>query len=464
MDAQPTARCREFNTLFQRAVSEAADGAAGNALVSFEKAAVTFPDLWCQLATQLAKDGDEDIALALAQQMLSFSRSSVVRAGALNTIGLILSNRGQTADGLAAFSQAIDLWPNNAFIMGNLALAHRWNGNIEDAARWIRRSLEINPWSNDAQFEQALQSLLQGDYEKGFQLYECRWRSKNNGLQKLQCHLPEWNGSNGRRIFIYGEQGAGDAILMMRYARLLKERGLWQAWVFHKGLKPLAATMGIIDELCDIGAPLPDVDCHLPAFSLPRLFKTTIDTIPSAPYLPWVRAASPSPGEPFRVGICWRGSAIQLNDRFRSTNLDQWAPVLQLPGVEFHSLQVDGAEEALLYPQIITHPRPADWFVTANLVSTMDLIITVDTSILHLAGALGIPAWCALHCRPYFVFPLVREHCPWYPSVRLFKQKKEFEWNPIFKQIAQELRSKVGQASSLSPATPCSSPLVGAGA
>ncbi len=130
---------------------------------------------------------------------------------------------------------------------------------------------------------------------------------------------------------------------------------------------------------------------------------------------------------------------IQINDHIRSTNLDQWREVLEIPGINFHSLQVDGADEALLYPQLKVHSMPPNWLETAARIAALDLVISVDTSIVHLAGAMQIPCWCALHSRPYFVFPAVREHTPWYPSVRLFKQKKEFEWSPVFSAIAQEL-------------------------
>jgi hypothetical protein len=148
-----------------------------------------------------------------------------------------------------------------------------------------------------------------------------------------------------------------------------------------------------------------------------------------------------------KVGLAWRGSKIQGNDRFRSTNLDQWRAVLAVPGVEFHSLQVDGADEALFYPQVIHTPPPSDWLETARRLCALDLVISVDTSLVHLAGALGVPCWCALHCRPYFVYPLCRPDTPWYPSVRLFKQTREFDWPPVFSQIAQALDQLVNRQS-----------------
>ncbi len=139
----------------------------------------------------------------------------------------------------------------------------------------------------------------------------------------------------------------------------------------------------------------------------------------------------------------WRGAVTQLNDKFRSTNLDLWQKVLAVPGVTFHSLQVDNADEALTYPAIVQHEKPKDWLDTALRVCGMDLVVTVDTSMAHLCGALGVPCWVAMHARPYFVFPLHREDCPWYPSLRLFKCTKDFDWLPVFQQIANELQARI---------------------
>jgi hypothetical protein len=255
-------------------------------------------------------------------------------------------------------------------------------------------------------------------------------------LSRLETPQPEWDGTNGTNVYIYGEQGAGDIFLMLRYAKLIRERGLKQSWVVHQSMATLARTIPDIDCVCNVGDPLPDFDCHLPAASLPRLFGTTLKTIPVAPYIPKPEAVEYGPG--FHVGIVWRGNKTQLNDRFRSTALADWEPVFNVSGIMFHSLQVDGADEGLLHP-LEMHAPPVDWMETARRVAGLDLIISVDTSMVHLAGAMGIPCWCALHCRPYFVFPLVREDCPWYPSVQLFKQSKEFEWQPVFERIAKEL-------------------------
>jgi hypothetical protein len=365
----------------------------------------------------------------------------LARACALNEEGRVHANSGQTRAALGLFKQANAAKADQPGIIANIGLAHRWLGELDEAERWLRRSLKVNPWESNAALELAFVLLLKGDYLAGFEQYEARFRMPGGSLKKLECDKPEWTGDNGKSLFVYGEQGSGDIFLMLRYAKLIRERGLKQSWVVHKSMLPLVATIPEIDfAFCD-GAETPAFDCHIPAASLPRIFKTTLDNIPPAQCLPRPDAHDYGPG--FHVGIVWRGNKTQNNDAIRSTNLGQWKPVLDVPGVTFHSLQFDGADEALLYPQITMHEPPADWLETARRVCGLDLVITVDTSMLHLCGSLGVPVWCALHCRPYFAFPLVRQDCPWYPSAKMFKQKREFEWQPVFESIAKELCSTI---------------------
>jgi hypothetical protein len=226
---------------------------------------------------------------------------------------------------------------------------------------------------------------------------------------------------------------------MLRYARLIRALGMRQTWVVHTSMQPLVSLIEEIDLVQVSGQEAPEFDCHIPAASLPLMFGTTIDTVPDGIVFQREKIVPKDYGPGLHVGIAWRGSRLQLNDRIRSTNLDQWRPVFNVPGITFHSLQVDGSEEGLLYPELNMESNAADWKETASRMLGLDLVISVDTSVVHAAGSLGVPCWCALHCRPYFVFPLVREDCPWYKTVRLFKQRKEFEWHPVFQNIANEL-------------------------
>jgi hypothetical protein len=420
---------------FESAYAEACK----NGEQALNQVARKFPAQWCELASRLANENDS-AALAHLKCALSIPASNFVRAGILNDVGRIHANAGQTKESLGYFLKAHALHPQSSGILANIALAHRWSGDLKSAESWLLRSLKAHPWEHNAALELSFIKLLGGDYLNGFEHYESRFRVPGGSLKKLICDKPEWDGTNGKRVFIYGEQGAGDIYLMLRYSRLIKARGVWQSWGVHKPMMPLVSSIPEIDHCFWDGKDTPDFDCHIPAASLPRLFKTTIDIIPSPLVIP--RPVPHDYGEGFHVGIVWRGSKAQNNDHIRSTQLKEWLPVLNVPGVTFHSLQVDGADEALAYPQINMDTTPADWMETAKRVCGLDLVITVDTSMVHLCGSLGVPCWCALHCRPYFVFPLVREDCPWYPSVKLFKQKREFEWREVFENITNELREK----------------------
>jgi tetratricopeptide (TPR) repeat protein len=365
-------------------------------------------------------------------------------------------------------NQAIREDPQSADALTNFGQVHKWRGDLDRAESYCSRALAINPWHSEAQFLQALNALDRGDYGRGFPLYECRWRSRTNGYRKLECFFPEWSGPGAtfqgeplKRLFVYCEQGAGDIFLMLRYAPLIRAAGMWQSWAVKRGMAGLAGEL--VDHVTENAEPPVEFDCHVASASLPAIFGTTLQTVPRDPYLKAPAAVDYGPG--FHVGIAWRGNKGQYNDAIRSTALSDWRPVMELAGdhpspwpsplggerehgshrVTFHALQVDGAEEALLYPEIEMHEPPKDWSETAARLAGLDLLITVDTGIAHLAGAMGLPVWCALHCRPYFVFPLACEGSPWYPTMRLFKQQRAFEWQPVFSRIADELRKTLSQ-------------------
>jgi hypothetical protein len=415
------------------------DGHDEQAMAVFYEAARTAPEGWLALAMQLVKDGKHDLALDRLKEVLALSKVGPVRCAAINNIGAILAARGETQKAMDLFNTAIKENPDSPDSYCNIGLCLQWQKKYAEAGRWILRALEKEPWHEQAQFVQAMNHLLQGDYLTGFELYECRWRSKSNGLQKIAAPVPEWTGNNGRNVFIYGEQGHGDSLLMLRYARVIHNRGVRQTWVAQKGMADLLRTIPEIDEVVEVGDALPQFDCHIPAVSLPRLFKTTLETIPPSPYL-----SAPAPvdyGPGFHVGIAWRGSEVQGNNLIRSTSLEQWRSILSFPGATFHSLQVENGEEALVWPDVKTYPRPTGWLESANRFAGLDLVITVDTATMHLAGALGVPCWCMLHCRPYFVFPpKCGDSTPWYGSVKLYRQEKEFEWGAVIERIANDLR------------------------
>jgi hypothetical protein len=466
-------RAAEFCQLYQIAVNDAQMGSE-SACVAFARAAAFAPELWCDVATRLAKEGQEEAALAHFETALEITKHPGIRSGIFNNIAIIYARRGQLDPALEMLELSLEADPGSPDALCNKGQVRKWQGNLEQSDRYCAQALASNPWHSDAQFLQALNALDRGDYLRGFELYECRWRSKNNGIRKLECPFPEWAGPGStfqgkrlERIYIYGEQGVGDIFLMLRYAPLLRAAGMWQSWALKPGMTALVADL--IDNATESAIPPEDFDCHIPSGSLPYVFKTTLETIPQPPYIKLIepaKAGTPNlqPSafslQPLRVGIVWRGNKMQYSDALRSTSLADWSPVLSFSSigksaaigdrpVVFHSLQMDGADEALLYPQIQMHPAPKDWSETAQRLAALDLLISTDTGIVHLAGAMGLPVWCALYCRPYFVFPLACSGTPWYPSVRLFKQKREHEWRPVFESIALELRKLTGSTSLL---------------
>ena len=435
------------------------------AMALMYEAAKTAPEGWLALSNELIKEKQYGPAEDRCKEILKLTKDARLRAAALNNLGMIYCAIGQVDSAEQVFKESIREYPNAPDSFSNLGLIGQWRQRFDESLRYVKRALRLDPWHEQAQFIQSSVKLLDGNYREGFEEYECRWRSKVNatvpancthepkwatcecpttekkgGLQKLNTNKPEWDGTNGKFLFIYGEQGHGDSILMLRYAREIRARGMRQAWVCQKSMGAMLRHIPEIDVVVEVGDPLPDFDCHLPSVSLPRVFKTTLENIPPAPYIPLPEDAMIYPGNDFNVGICWRGNQTQTNDVLRSTNLGDWADVLAVEGVVFHSLQVDNADEGLLYPSIKTYEKPNDWHETVRRMANLDLIISVDTASVHLAGALGLPCWCALHRRPYFVYPpKCGDKTPWYDSVRLFRADETNAWKPVFKRIAQEL-------------------------
>ncbi len=435
-----------FSEHYAAAVSFLEKGDVEKSAKKFLQAAIADPEKFCSAAIEIGRIGQPMIAMGALSELLRICKTDQLKAAAWCAIGNVYTNEGKREEAMECFVKSWDLFahPGSA---ANRALIHLWNGEVDDAERWINRSLDMVHWLPSSQFVQSMiSSVGRGKYLTGFKQYEARWRGEVSGsgaLRKLPSDKPEWPGPsecNGR-LLVYGEQGMGDTILALRYAKEIKKLGLKQIWVVQSPLRTLTESLGIIDEVRSPGEEFNEYDFHIPAMSLPRVFQTTVENVPPTPYIN--RHPIQFVGPKLHVGICWGGSSINRNNHIRSAPLSNWNPVFDIPDVEFHSFQVDGSEEALAYPAIRIGPKPKDWLDTAHRVSAMDLVISVDTALVHLCGAMGIPCWCALHCRPYFVYPLTHEHTPWYSSVKLFKQQREFEWGPVFERIANELAAKI---------------------
>ncbi|MCS7316443.1 MAG: tetratricopeptide repeat-containing glycosyltransferase family protein [Bryobacterales bacterium] len=370
-----------------------------------------------------------------------------------------LVNRGNALNKLDRFPEAIccyleaqRLRPDDPSAYVNLARALVEESLLEDALACADQALRLDPENAQAHAVRALAWLLAGDLERGFAEYEWRWRLEPH--RRRDFPQPLWDGSplSGRRILLHAEQGLGDTIQFLRYAPLVAARGGCVVIECQPALLELAATVEGVAQIVAAGDPLPEFDVHAPLLSLPRLMGTTLETIPrQVPYLtaPQRAGEPPSlPGKGPRVGLAWAGNPAHANDRRRSLDLDALAPLGQVEGVTFVSLQSGPrAEQAASPPpglRLEELPQPwreLPWL--AAIVAQLDLVITVDTMHAHLAGALGRPVWVLLPFAPDWRWMLGREDSPWYPTMRLFRQRARGAWGEVVGRVAEQLRATV---------------------
>jgi hypothetical protein len=272
---------------------------------------------------------------------------------------------------------------------------------------------------------------------------------------------PQWNGFplEGRTVLLVCEQGFGDVIQFIRYAAVLKEQGARVIFECRERLMPLMTGCSGVDVLIAQGTTLPPYDVYAPLLSIPGLVGTSVDRVPcKVPYLATSGAlvekwrAKLSGCREFKVGINWQGSRQYRGDSHRSIPLECLAPVAEVPGVRLFSLQKgDGTEQldelgdrfGITDLGSELDVETGAFMDTAAVMKSLDLVISCDTAVSHLAGALGVPVWLALSTKPHWAWMSNREDSPWYPSMKLFRQQKFMDWAPVFDRMAGELRALV---------------------
>lgn len=370
---------------------------------------------------------------------------------AYNNLGIVRQHQGRFEDAIAAYRKALDLKADHVETHNNLGLALQVLGRLDEALHSLDRAIQLKPDYVDACVNRAHCLLLGGDLRRGFIEYEARWRRP--GVAQPSFAQPQWDGSelNGRRILLQAEQGLGDTIQFVRFAPLVAARGGRVLIECDPALTRLLGSASGVEEVIPRGQPLPEFDVHLPLLSLPRIFETTLESIPSTvPYLtaPQSRQLK-TPGKSWlKVGIVWAGRPEQGNDRNRSCPITQFLHFRQIPEVVFYSLQKGPQAEALaqLDGKLTVEElgeRMTDLAATASVIMQLDLVITVDTSVAHLAGALGQPVWTILSFASDWRWLRDREDSPWYPTMRLFRQTTPGDWDPVFVRLSQELKKRV---------------------
>ena len=336
----------------------------------------------------------------------------------------------------------------------NLGLALQSLGKLDEAAACYRRALELRPDDAGVQWHQALLSLLTGDFQRGWAGYAQGWKAKKR--QWRDFSQPLWDGRplEGKTILLHAEQGLGDTIQFIRYAARVKQAGANVIVECQQPLLRLLAGCRSVDGLIGRGDDLPAFDTHAPLLSLPGIFHTSLETIPAgAAYLfaepglveHWRGELSAMAGS--RIGIVWRGNPKHANDRDRRLPLSCFEPLARLPGVRLFSLQKEAGAEELREPRNqfpITElgSRLDDFADTAAVLKNLDLLITCDTAVAHLAGALGVPVWVAIPLVPDWRWLLDRSDSPWYPTMRLFRQQAPDDWTGVFERIRAALERR----------------------
>lgn len=341
--------------------------------------------------------------------------------------------------------------------MNNLALTLNELGQVDKAIECYREAIVLYPENADLHYSLATALLLSGNFEEGWKEHEWRWQMPTFSTKLRDFGCPLWKGEplDGRKILLHAEQGYGDTLQFVRYLPMVMERGGEVILEVPACLTKFLQQIPGIAQMIVQGEPLPEASWHCPLMSLPLVFGTTLETIPSAPaYLSVsqevVSAAKAQwPGEGLRVGLAWSGNPKHFLDTHRSAHLSQLMSLSSVAGVSFYSLQTGETVKQ------ITEVAPAfqirdvcsqftDFADTAAFISGLDLVITVDTSIAHLAGALGIPVWILLaHNRIDWRWLRDRSDSPWYPSARIFRQPKPGDWAGLADHLRQELHRLV---------------------
>ena len=392
-------------------------------------------------------------------------------------LGVVWQQQRQFAEAQQQYERAIALKPDYLDAYNNLAGVLIEQEKVQEAIGQYQKIIALQPNHISAHRNLGIALLQIGDFKNGFAEYEWRWQSpdfaKNRSLHNFA--QPRWNGEDlqGRTILIYTEQGFGDAIQFIRYIPLVKSRGGRVIFECEPALMRLFTTVEGIDKLVEWGTQLPAFHVHTSLMSLPHLLgagetPASTETIPAqVPYLKTVTGEMAGAGEtpalrgdlPIKVGIVWGCKPTHGTAHKRSCSLGEFLPLLELPGVAFYSLQkgpqvreLDQFQDRIISLDPLLH----DFADTARAIAQLDLVISIDTAVAHLAGAMGKPVWILLPFAPDWRWMLKRTDSPWYPTMRLFRQQTPFDasrerpkhyprgigdWSGVFAAVKDALQS-----------------------
>jgi hypothetical protein len=379
------------------------------------------------------------------------------KADCLNNHGLIMGRCGFPEKAKIAFHLALQLNPEHRAARLNFADMLVFEGEYDAADREFFEIINSDSNSAGALFSRSMILLLTGDIRRGFREYRSRFRVGSFPSKIMATDKLMWNGEllDGKTLIVTQEQGWGDSIQFIRYASEIK--ACWPSCrIFfsvgdsmHRLLRGVIGLDGCLpDHLTpEFAAACPEFDFHAPLLHLPDILGTTLETIPAShsyilPQADWIDLPLESTSKP-RVGLVWAGSPIHGKDKWRSMQPGQFQRFIDAaPDTQFYSLQCGPrAHETEQLTNCINLPQHIrDWTQTASAILQMDLVISVDTAVAHLAGALGVPCWILLPSSPDWRWMLGRDDSPWYPQARLFRQETRDDWEPVINAVCRELQ------------------------
>ena len=408
---------------------------------------------WNDLGNIFFNQGDREAAIGAYQKALQLNQQC---AESFSNLGALYYKDGEYAAGRNMLEQALAIrprYPDALYNLGNVLAAM---GKYQKAAARYEQAVRLRPEHGSSHFNLGITRLLLGDMKHGWPDWEWRWRSTQAAFQRHFAE-PRWTGEmlGGRRILLYAEQGIGDTLQFLRYLDPVAARGGHIVLEVQEPLVTLLQHHPAVETVIAHGKSLPAFDLQCSLMSLGSIFKTTVSTIP--PLDSFLKASNrgktSTPGKPVQVGLVWAGNPAHERDQHRSMSLQALAPLLKVDGVQWHSLQ-HGSPANQLIEAAIQSPTFAgisnlgssfhSFADTAQAMHQLDLVITIDTSVAHLAGSIGKPVWIMLPCHPDWRWLLKRRDSPWYPSARLFRQPQPGDWTPVVDAIKSELETLVG--------------------
>jgi tetratricopeptide (TPR) repeat protein len=374
-----------------------------------------------------------------------------------NNVGACLQLLRRDDEALPWFEKALALRPSFVVALNNKASSLLQMRRIDETVATYRQVRAIDPGNADAEWNLSFVHLLTGDFAAGWAGREVRWKAHMRSHAYPHFAQPMWLGEGnigGKTVLVFAEEGIGDTLQFVRYVPILAARGARVILAVQDGLVPLLSGLSGVSLCLPRSAALPPFDMHCPVCTLPYAFGTRLDTIPApVSYLPaapkarvqeWEQRLSDrlGPGQKPRVGLVWSGNAQQGNDHNRSVSLRVLSRLLD-SDAHFVSLQKDPRpddKDLLAQSRIVDlSAHLTDFVETAALASCVDLVISVDTSVAHLCGALGLPTWVMLSYVPDFRWLLDCDHSPWYPTMRLFRQNATRDWTELVDRVRAEL-------------------------